>query len=185
MRAFATLIGVAVLACGPIASFRPAPGLMPGRSLEVGAGAAMVTARPYVNESAAGAGELWVTGAIGEHGEVAAIGAFDTDALGVGGAMRVYALRADRVALGAEVELGYAWAALSLPAALRLFDQTFVYTAPRIGNWSFDACFFIPVGASVRVYDGLFVRAEWQRSWQDFQYYNRRDHFGAALAYQF
>lgn len=185
MRALATLIGWSALACGPIASFRPAPGLMAGRSVEVGAGAAMVTARPYVNESAAGAGQLWVTGALGERGEVAAIGAFDTDAIGAGGAIRVYALRADRLAAGAEVELGYAWAALSIPAAIRIVDRSFLYTAPRLGTWSFDACFFIPVGASVRVYDGFFVRAEWQRSWQDFKYYNRRDHFGAAVAYQF
>jgi hypothetical protein len=182
---FGTIALMGMPACAPIASFRPASGLMPGRSLEVGAGAAMVTARPYVNESAAGAGQVWVSGEIGESGALSAISAFDTDALALGGALRVYALRADRFAGGGEVELGYAWAALSLPVAVRIVDQTWLYTAPRLGNWSFDAFFGIPVGASVRIYDGLMLRAEWQRSWQDFKYYNRRDHYGAAMAYQF
>jgi hypothetical protein len=68
---------------------------------------------------------------------------------------------------------------------LRLIDQSHVYTAPRLFNWSRDLSFGIPVGVSVRVYDGFILRAEWQRSWQDFKYYNHRDHYGGALAVQF
>ena len=60
-----------------------------------------------------------------------------------------------------------------------------MYAAPRLFNWSRDLAFGIPVGASFRLYDGFILRAEWQRSWQDFKYYNRRDHYGAALALQF
>jgi hypothetical protein len=172
-------------ACGPIASFRPASGLMPDRHLEVGAGAARVTARPYVDEDPASAGQVWVSGDVGERLSLTAISAFDSDALGLGGAARVNMIRFDRFAAGSEVELGYAWAAVSLPLALRVVEQTWIYSGPRLGTWGLDRCFFIPLGVSVHVYEGFILRAEWQRSWQDFKYYNRRDHYGLAAAYQF
>jgi hypothetical protein len=173
-------------ACGPIANFRPASGLMPDRSLEVGTGVARVSPRPYVDEEPATAGQVWVTGEVGDHRmALSAVSAFDDDAIGVGGALRVNAIRADRFAGGVEAELGYGWFSLSLPMALRLVDQSFFYVGPRLFNWSLDPGFGIPVGLSVRVYDGFILRAEWQRSWQGFKYYNRRDHLGAAAAYQF
>lgn len=159
---------------------------MPDRSLEVGAGIAKVTRRPYVDEPSASAGQVWVSGEVAHRRiGLTAIAPFDDDAAGFGGALRVNALRTDRLAIGNEVELGYAWFGLSLPVAVRLFDQSHVYTAPRLFNWSRDLAFGIPVGASFRLYDGFILRAEWQRSWQDFKYYNRRDHYGAALALQF
>jgi hypothetical protein len=43
----------------------------------------------------------------------------------------------------------------------------------------------VPAGLSVRIYDGIVIRGEWQVSWQNFMYYNRRDHWGLAGAYQF
>ncbi len=159
---------------------------MPGRSLEVGAGAAVVTPRPYVDEPSGKAAQMWVTGEMDHHRvALSAITAFDSDAAGVGGAFRVNAIRSDRFATGIEAELGYIWVGASIPASLRIVDQSYLYTAPRLFNWGLEPAFGIPVGASVRVVDGFILRAEWQRSWQDFKYYNRRDHFGAAAAYQF
>lgn len=182
----AVLIAVVASACAPVASFRPASGLMPDRSLEVGLGAARVSRRPYVDEPSATAGQAWVTGELGGHRvALSAISAFDSDALALGGALRVNAVHADRFTGGVEGEVGYLWFGVSTPIALRLFDQTHLYTAPRIFNWGIDLAFGIPVGLSVRVYDGFVLRAEWQRSWQDFKYYNRRDHVGGAVAYQF
>lgn len=180
------LVTLTSMACGPIASFRPASGLMPDRSLEVGAGVARVSPRPYVDEPSASAGQAWVTGEVSEHRvALSAISAFDSDALGIGGGLRVNAIRSDRFHGGVEGELGYLWFSLSLPVAIRIVDQSYLYASPRLFNWSVEPAFGIPVGGSVRVYDGFILRAEWQRSWQNFKYYNRRDHLGVAAAYQF
>jgi hypothetical protein len=159
---------------------------MADRAVEVGAGVAEVTPRPYVDESAASAGQVWVSGEVADDRVgLTAIAPFDDDAAGIGGAFRLNAVRTDRVAAGAEAELGYLWLGLSAPLSLRVFDQSHVYTAPRLFNWGRDLSFGIPVGVSARLYDGYILRAEWQRSWQDFKYYNRRDHYGVALAAQF
>lgn len=171
--------------CAPLASFRPASGLMPGKRLEVGAGAVAVGPRPFVEESTQGAGQLWLMGDTSPLVTLSAIGAFDDDAFALGGALRLNAVRTGRFAGGVEGELGYAWAAISLPLAVRAFDQTWLYSAPRLGNWSDDPSFGVPLGASVRVYDGFVLRAEAQLSWQDFKYYNRRFTFGGGAAYQF
>jgi hypothetical protein len=175
----------ALVGCGPLASFRPASGLMPDRRLEAGLGISEVTARPYVNESSANAGQAWLTGDVGRRLSLTAIAAFDDDAAALGGAARFTPLRFDRFVGGFEQELGYAWFAVSTPMALRVVDYTWIYTAPRLGSWGAYLSFGIPVGVSVRVYDGLMLRAEWQRSWQEFKYYNKRDHYGLAIAHQF
>ena len=171
--------------CSPIANLRPASGLMPGKKLEVGAGAAALRPRPYVTEDWEEAGQVWVTGNTSSLITLSAIGAFDSDAVAAGGALRVNLVRESRVAFGVEGELGYAWAALSLPVALRLFDESFIYSAPRLGTWSSDPIFGVPLGLSLRVYEGFLLRAEAQVSWQNFQYFNRRTHFAGAAVYQF
>src|SRR5262245_56971779 len=116
----ALLAGVGLAGCAPLARFRPASGLMPGKSLEPGAGVAYVAPRPRVDEPTRGAGQVWLSGEPGSRVSLSAIGAFDVDAFALGGALRVDFLRADRAVAGVEAELGYAWAALSLPFALRL-----------------------------------------------------------------
>jgi hypothetical protein len=116
---------------------------------------------------------------------VSAIGAFDADAAAVGGALRYDALRTQRAAIGVEAELGYAWAALSVPLAARIFDETWVYGAPRIGTWALDPVVSMLSGVSARVYDGVIVRGEGQLSYQGLQSYNQRSHFSFGAAYQF
>jgi hypothetical protein len=179
------LLWLLITGCAPVAGFRPAAGTMPGRSLELGAGAAAVSPRPYVNESWQGAGQLWLTVDRSELVALSGIGAFDDDAVALGGAARLKLLRHDRFAGGVEGELGFAWAAFSLPIAVRAFEHSWIYSAPRLGTWSTDALASVPLGASVHVHDGLIVRAEAQVSWQDFKYYNRRTILGGAAAYQF
>jgi len=186
-RSFSSVIltvAVGAAGCAPLASFRPASGLMPEKSLELGLGAAMVTARPYVTEGSASAGQAWVTGEPSRTVALSGIVAFDSDAIAAGGALRLNAVRTDRFVIGGEGELGYAWGAVSMPLALRVVDQTWVYAAPRFFTWGIDVSYGTPVGVSVRVIDGFCLRAEWQRSWQDFKYYNRRDHYGLAVAAQ-
>lgn len=178
-------LSIAVSGCSPIANLRPASGLMPGKRLEVGAGAAALSPRPFVNEDWESAGQVWVSGNTSSLITLSAIGAFDTDAFAAGGALRVNVLRESRFAFGVEGELGYAWAALSLPVALRLFDESWLYSAPRLGTWSTDPIFSVPLGLSLRIYEGFAIRGEAQISWQNFQSFNRRTHFAGAAVYQF
>gem|GEM_PF-2364656 len=171
--------------CTPIAGFRPASGLLPDKRLELGAGGAILGPRPFVDEPTRGTGQLWATGRTSRRVTVSAIGAFDTNAVAVGGAVRWDFLRTDRVACGAEVEGGFAWAGTSLPYALRLFDETWLYTAPRLGTRSFNWAIELPAGLSARIYEGWMIRAEYRISWVELDPFSRRHHAGLALAYQF
>ncbi len=188
MNRCATKLGLLLLlvaGCSPIANLRPASGLMPGKKLEAGAGAAALGPRPFVDEDWEFSGQFWVTGNASPKLTLSAIGAFDSDAFAAGGAARVNLVRTRLVAGGVEGEAGYAWAGVSTPFALRLFDESFLYTAPRIGTWSTGLIASVPLGLSLRIVDGFLLRAEAAVSWQDFAYFNRRAQFAAAAAYQF
>src|SRR5688572_986628 len=73
---------VVLEACGPLATFRPASGLMEGRTMELGLGAAAVSPRPYVNEPWAHAGQMWLTGQAKSWLHLSGIAAFDPQAMG-------------------------------------------------------------------------------------------------------
>lgn len=171
--------------CSPIAGFRPASGLLPGKRLELGGGGAILGPRPFVEEPVRGTGQLWATGRLSRRVTVSGIGAFDTSAVAVGGAVRFDYLRVNRFAAGAEIEGGFAWLGASTPLALRLFDETWLYTAPRLGTRSFAWALEVPAGLSVRVHHGWMVRAEYRISWVELEPFSRRHHAGLALAYQF
>jgi hypothetical protein len=169
----------------PLADFRPPSALVRGdRTLEVGGGAVMVTPRPYVIESSHREGQLWVTGRVAPWLSLSALGGFDSHTAMGGGAALARFLTTDRFVAGVGGELGYAWAGASLSGAVRLFDDTWLYTAPRMANWGILIGGGVPVGVSARIYRGLVLRAEAQASWEAFKYYNRRFHFGAAAAYE-
>lgn len=181
----ATLICCA--ACNaPITDLRPPCALVhEDRAYEVGGGAAMVTPRPYVStESAHGEGQLWFTDRILPWLSLSGVGAFDTHTAkgGVAGLARY--LTTDRFVAGVGAEGGYAWYGGSLSAAGRLFDDTWIYVAPRISNWGIFLNPALVGGATARIYDGFHLRAEAQVSWEDFKYYNRRLHLAAAAAYE-
>jgi hypothetical protein len=178
------LLNLQLARCSPVATFRPASGLMPGRRVEVGVGAAVVSPRPFVEEPARATGQVWVTTDAADDVSVTAVSAFDSNALAFGGALRWRYVRTDRVAGGLEGELGYAWAALSVPLALRAVEETWLYTSPRVGTWGTDLIGGLPAGVSVHIIDGFMLRGEVQVSWQDFQRFNRRTHGGIAAAYQ-
>lgn len=171
--------------CAPVAHLRPASGLEPGRTAEVGLAMATLGPRPYVEEDTEVTGQLWGSTDIVDWLSLSLIAAFDESALATGAAARLNVIRTQVIAAGFEVEAGYAWGAMSAGGAARLFDRTWIYTAPRIGTLGSDWTFGIPAGVSIGVYDGLSLRAEAQLSWAELAYYNRRQHFGAGVAYQF
>lgn len=177
-------LSVALVACAPSQSFRPAGALLGGRSQEFGLALSSVEPRPYVNESSQLTGQLWWTNRLEERWSISALAAVDTSSALGGAALRWDALRWKRVDMAAEAELGLFWASLSLLGSLELWQGTAAYCSPRIGNWGPDVTPFIPVGLSSELLDSMVLRAEAQLSWADFEGYNRRLHWGLALAHQ-
>lgn len=173
-----------LMACAPLGEMRPASGMMPGKSMEIGSGVVHVSPREYVEESPSNTGMFWASADASRVINLSLISAFDAKAFALGAAIRVNALKYDRFAGGVELQLGHAWGALVIPVAARLFDQTWVYTSPRFGTIGRDLSFGAPVGVSVRVWNGFALRGEVQTSWQDFKYYNRRIHSALGVAWQ-
>jgi hypothetical protein len=174
---------IAGVGCAPLTGLRPASMPMPGTDHEVGAGAGAITPRPYVQEPVRVAGHLWGGLRAAPWLVLSGVLAFDDEAAVGGLAARADWLDHDRLLSGVELELGWAWAALSFPLALRLFDQTWLYTAPRIGTFADQVTPFVPLGLDARIYEGLKIRVEGQVSWAAFDVFNRRFHLGAGVAY--
>jgi hypothetical protein len=154
------------------------------RTFEVGAAAVTVRPRQYVIEGAHNQAQMWFTGRAASWLSLSGVGAFDgRSPLGGVGALARY-VTTDRFVAGVGVEGGYAWLAGSLSGSVRLFDNTWVYAAPRISNWGIFVAPAVPVGLSARIFKGFNLRAEAQLSWQDMKYYNRRVHLAGAAVYE-
>lgn len=175
---------LACAGCAPSQSFRPADVLGSARAHELGLAVSNVGARPYVSEPARALAQGWWTERLGERWSVSTLVAFDAEAALGGAAVRYDALRTRWVGLGAEAEVGLFWAALSLPAALRLWDGGRLYATPRLGNWGPALTAFVPLGLAVELPGGWSLRGELQLSWADFTYYDRRLHSGLAAAWR-
>lgn len=182
--AVGSCLGCSAFSCAPSQSFRPAGSISDTRRHELGVALSNVQPRPYVNETAQSLGQVWWSMKLREPWTLTAIGAFDSSSGLAGAAVRRDVLRSRRVAIAPEAELGFAWAALSLPASLMPLPRVALYTAPRIGNWGDEVTPFIPLGASGEVIEGFVVRGEVQVSWAAFHYYNRRVHWGFSVAHQ-
>jgi hypothetical protein len=178
------LVVVGTSGCGPLGSFRPVSVPISGTNYEVGLGAVTVSPRPYVDERWRQAGQAWFTLKATDWLQLSGISAFDAEALGVGVGATASILRGNRFAAGVGAEVGYGWGAISLPFALRLFEQSWLYGAPRISNYGIDPVVGLPIGLSLHIERGAFLRLEYQSSWVELQAYNLRHHFGAALAVQ-
>lgn len=171
--------------CSPSQGFRPAAAITtPGRTQEFGLALSSIEPRPYVNEKTQRMGQAWWTVQLRERWAISTIAAFDTSSALGGAALRWDGLRSHWVNASGELELGLFWAAASLPASLRLWPGAQLYTAPRIGNWGSALTPFLPLGLSAEIAGATFLRAEAQVSWSNFQYYNRRVHWGLAVAHQ-
>ncbi|MGZ3422366.1 MAG: hypothetical protein ACXVEE_31140 [Polyangiales bacterium] len=184
MHSRALLVCIVCSGCAPLADLRPASGMMEGRSHEIGAGAVHVGSRALVDESPTVSGLAWYSGAPSTRVTLSVLGAFDAHAVALGGAFRVEAVRSHAFVAAAELQGGYAWAALTFPMALRVYDESWVYTSPRIGTIGRYLGFGVPLGLSVRAYRGFMVRAEAQASFERFERYNRRIHLAGGAAYQ-
>jgi hypothetical protein len=179
------VIACCCFGCAPLASLRPAGELAANdRSWEVGAGAVALGPRPHVTETWQGAGQIWGTAALDSSLELALIGAFDEKALAGGLALRWTPVRHGILAAAVEIELGYAWAALSFPLALRLAEPVTLYSAPRLGTQGVQLTPGIPAGISVETAPGWMLRGEAQLSWAEFLAYERRTHLALGLAHQ-
>ena len=152
--------------------------------MELGLGAVAVSPRPYVDEAWAHAGQLWFSGRASSWVHLSGIAAFDPEAMGVGGGVRAFVLRAERFKGGMDLEAGYGWGAAALPVALRLFEQNWLYASPRISNYGIQPTLGVPIGLNVHIQGGGFLRLEYQSSWVQLKAFNQRNHFGAALAIQ-
>lgn len=172
------------LACAPSQSFRPAGALGPDREHELGIAVSSVRPRPYVTEPAQEVGQAWWSTKLGGPWSLTTLLAFDASALAGGAALRLDAVRTRRISIAAEAEGGFAWAALSVPASLRIVDDVGVYCSPRLGTWGANVTPFVPCGLQGELFHGLILRGEAQLSWADFQAYNRRMHWGLGVAYQ-
>jgi hypothetical protein len=181
-----SFVAAALAGCAPLSTFRPASGIMDDRSFEVGGGGTLVSPRPYVEEPVQAGVQAWVSGRATKALTLTGMGAAEASAFALGGAARVDVLRTDRLALGPEFEVGFLWGAANFGGAVRLFDQSWFYTAPRFGNrgstWALD----LPAGLSFRIYEGLMLRTEYRVTWTgELSYYQQRRMFGAAVAVQF
>lgn len=155
-----------------------------GRPRELGIAFSSVGARPYVEETAQLVGQAWWMLRLDERWAFTTLAAFDSSAAAVGAALRYQLASGSRAALAAEVEGGVAWAALGVPATLRLWRGGALYTAPRLGTWGSELTPFVPLGISAQIARSVALRAEAELSWADFRYYNRRLHWGLAIAHQ-
>jgi hypothetical protein len=184
LRWFA-LAALLCAACARSQGFRPAAASSsPGRTQEFGLALSSVEPRRYVNEKTQRLGQAWWTVQLRERWALSTIAGFDTSSALGGAALRWDGLRARWVNVSGELELGLFWAAASVPASLRLWPGAQLYTAPRLGSWGSQLTPFLPLGLSAEIVGATIVRAEAQVSWSDFQYYNRRVHWGLALAHQ-
>ena len=68
--------------------------------------------------------------------------------------------------------------------AVRLFDETWIYAAPRFGSLGDELAAGFLGGVSLHVYDGIFLRAEAQWTWPRLDPFERRMYVGGALAVQ-
>lgn len=184
-RRSALAIGlIGIVGCSPSQGFRPAGMLDHGRGDELGLAVSRVGARPYINETTQYVGQAWWATRLDERWELTALGAFDEGSAAGGAGLRYDIASGRWAALAAEAEAGLFWVALSVPMTFRVWHRLGLYSAPRIGTWGPEVTPFIPVGVSAQILDTLWVRVEGQVSWADFQYYNRRVHWGLALAHQ-
>ncbi len=170
--------------CGPLATFRPIAALSADRPYELGLGTVAVSPRPYVDERWGQSGQLWFTKRANDWLQLSAIAAFDPGALGAGIGATAAVVRGRRVVAGVEGEAGYGWAAASVPFAFRLFEESWLYAAPRVYNFGIYPAVGTPIGLSLHIQKGAFLRFEYQASWMQLQAYNLRHHIGGGLAVQ-
>ncbi len=90
----------------------------------------------------------------------------------------------DRFALALDVEAGWLWAAIAVPVAVRTFGESWVYTAPFVGLWGPHVAVGAPLGFSLHVGQGVFLRAEGGVTYPELDPTQRRFHLATGVAYE-
>jgi hypothetical protein len=170
--------------CAPLATLRPVSALTAQGTHALGLGTVAVSPRPYVDERWSHAGQAWFTTKATPWLQLSGISAFDVSALGVGVGATALVVRSSGFMAGVEAEGGYGWAGAGLPFAARHFEHTWIYAEPRVTNFGIHPSLGTPVGLSLHIEKGAFLRLEYQASWQQLQKYNLRHHLAAGFAVQ-
>ena len=173
---------VVVAGCAPVGAWRPASGVPAGAGAELGAGVVAQSPRPWVDEAWSGSGEMWGTGRVSSRVTLSTIVAVDGRGAAGGIALRWIAIEGDRAAVGIEVQLGWLWAAIAVPASVRMFGESWVYAAPRVGTFGARVAPALPVGVSLGLPSDTALRLEGQVSFPAFDPIERRFFFGAGVA---
>jgi hypothetical protein len=171
------------MACAPSQGFRPAGALDYGRDDEVGLALSRVGSRPYINETPQYVGQAWWATRLDARWALTALASFDETSAAGGAALRFDIASGRWAALAAEAEGGLFWAAVSVPVTFRVGRRLGLYSAPRLGTYGPELTPFLPLGVFAEIIESWSLRAEGQVSWADFQYYNRRVHWGMAAAH--
>lgn len=178
----AALIAALLVGCAPPADLRPTPGLPGGRDAELGGAAVAQSPRPFVDEPWRVSAQMWGSGRLGSQVELSTVVAVDDQGVAAGVALRWIAVERGRFALGLELQAGWLWVALAVPASVRLFDDTRLYTAPRLGTFGARWTPALPMGLSIDIPDAALLRLEGQASWPGFDAASRRYHLSAGAA---
>ena len=173
---------VVVAGCAPVGGLRPVPGVGAENGAEVGVGVVGQSPRPWVDEEWRGGVEMWGSGRLGGRIEMSTIVAIDAHGVAGGVALRWIAVERDRVALGVELQVGWLWAAVAVPVSLRMFGESRLYAAPRLGTFGARLTPALPVGVSLGLPSDTALRLEGQVSFPAFDPVERRFHLGAGVA---
>src|SRR5690606_31168618 len=119
-----------------------------GRAAQLGVGAVVQSPRPYVNEPWRVSAQTWGTGELDGRVELSTVVALDDQGAAAGVALRWVAVHTERLSLGVELQLGWAWIAVALPASVRPFGESRLYAAPRLGTFGARWTPALPVGLS-------------------------------------
>ncbi len=180
-RALGLVVWVSAAGCAPIAGLRPLSRPLRAGDTTLGIGAARVGPRPFVDEPSAAVAQAWATRALSGAARVSIITALDADAFAGGVALAVVPFQRAGASAGLELELGYAWAAVSVPLAARVTPDLWLYSGPRLGTWGTDALPSVPLGLDVRLSPRASALAEVGLSWQDFDPNARRTTIALGL----
>jgi len=173
-----------LMACAPAGSLRPPPSPAPGNTVELGSGVVAQVPRSWVDEPWRAAVQMWGGGHISDRVELATIVMLDDLGIASGIALRWLPVETDRLTAGLELQVGWLWIAVAVPVSARLFGQTRLYTAPRIGTFGAEWTPALPLGVSLGFPRNVDLRLEGQVSWPGFHASGRRAHLSAAAAHQ-
>ena len=92
----------------------------------------------------------------------------NTSFFGGGAYGRLWTLDDERFRLGVELQLGFFWAAVALPAAVRVAPNLWLWTSPS-GGARYFSVLRLPVGATWTPRESLAVSAELGVGWDPWQ----------------